>query len=83
MSNISAYVTFLLAVVAINFCFCQIHFTPDWGQGKRSQNSHIDEQDTSYCQEQLELNLLFEVTNMLTRQAKRLSSCMKGCPNLR
>lgn len=62
----SAFVTFLMAVVAINFCFGQIHFTPDWGQGKRSQNSHVDEQDTSYCQEQLELNLMFEVTNMLT-----------------
>lgn len=66
MSNMSAFVTFLMAVVAINFCFGQIHFTPDWGQGKRSQNSHVDEQDTSYCQEQLELNLMFEVTNMLT-----------------
>ncbi|CAG5129102.1 unnamed protein product, partial [Candidula unifasciata] len=70
MKNSRAFVIFLVAIVTINMCFGQIHFTPDWGHGKRSLNPQIDEQstqpDTSFCLEQLDLNLLFEVSKMLT-----------------
>ncbi|CAG5134634.1 unnamed protein product [Candidula unifasciata] len=75
----------LIVACLTSLCHGQIHYTPDWGHGKRSLASQfVDSGSDSMapCLEQTELNLLLEVAKILTREAKKLSNCLKDCPSL-
>ncbi|BFY98644.1 hypothetical protein BsWGS_01685 [Bradybaena similaris] len=75
----------LIVVSLTSSCYGQIHYTPDWGHGKRSLAAQFGDSGTDStlpCLEQTELNLLLEVAKILTREAKRLSNCLKDCPSL-
>ncbi|CAL1531758.1 unnamed protein product [Lymnaea stagnalis] len=82
-------VTFL-TLITIGLTLGQIHFTPDWGNnGKRSldgqfvdDGSYSNTYSTTSCLEQTDLKFLLEIAKLLTREAKRLSSCLKECPTL-
>uniref|UniRef100_A0A0B7AGI9 Uncharacterized protein n=1 Tax=Arion vulgaris TaxID=1028688 RepID=A0A0B7AGI9_9EUPU len=86
MKQSSIFIMIVLIVVSMtSLCMGQIHYTPDWGHGKRSLDSQFDDSttdNTSQCFEQTELNFLLEIVKLLTREARRLSSCLKDCSSL-
>lgn len=78
MKSTCVFAVLVIIVVSLtSSCYGQIHYTPDWGHGKRSLATMFGDSGTDSalpCLEQTEMNLLLEVAKILTVRIPTINS---------
>nr|KAG5695247.1 hypothetical protein BaRGS_008075 [Batillaria attramentaria] len=72
----------LVLVMLTSTVTCQIHFSPTWGTGKRSEGPSMPQASSDTCWAQSDLRIVFQLAQVIKREAQRYNQCMGGFSNM-
>ncbi|XP_035827150.1 adipokinetic prohormone type 1-like isoform X1 [Aplysia californica] len=80
MESSSILLILVVLVIGTSTCLAQIHFSPDWGTGKRAVST-VTEKEIPHCWQIADKEII-DIMLLIQRTAKKLSSCLNTCPEL-